>query len=90
MIKWPSSYSNTVSAVSCVGADVGALRKHAGGMFLASDLGSYAAVAAILILKALSYVRADRVARPYRQVQKARSSLQSPLAMKSKISCQRF
>ena len=74
MIKWPSSYSNTVSAVSCVGADV----------------GSYAAVAAILILKALSYVRADRVVRPYRQVQKARSSLQSPLAMKSKISCQRF
>jgi hypothetical protein len=30
---------------------VGALRKHAGGMFLASDLGGYAAVASILILK---------------------------------------
>ena len=27
---------------------VGALRKHAGGMFLASDLGGYAAVASIL------------------------------------------
>ena len=54
MIKWPSSYSNTVSAVSCVGADVGALRKHAGGMFLASDLGGYAAVASILASTALS------------------------------------
>ena len=28
------------------GSGVGALRKHAGGMFLASDLGGYAAVAA--------------------------------------------
>ena len=31
------------------GSGVGALRKHAGGMFLASDLGSYAAVASIWI-----------------------------------------
>ena len=29
--------------------DVDTLRKHAGGMFLASDLGSYAAVASILL-----------------------------------------
>ena len=29
------------------GSGVGALRKHAGGMFLASDLGGYAAVASI-------------------------------------------
>ena len=37
-------------------------------MFLASDLGGYAAVASIWILKALSYVvRADRVVRPYRR-----------------------
>ena len=35
---------------------VGALRKHAGGMFLASDLGGYAAVASILSLKVPSYV----------------------------------
>ena len=34
-----------VSSIS--GSDVGALRKHAGGMFLASDLGGYAAVASI-------------------------------------------
>ena len=39
-----------------VGADVGALRKHAGGMFLASDLGGYAAAASILSLKVPSYV----------------------------------
>ena len=32
---------------------VGALRKHAGGMFLASDLGGYAAVASILIYTAI-------------------------------------
>ena len=31
---------------------VGALRKHAGGMFLASDLGGYAAVASILVFTA--------------------------------------
>ena len=31
------------------GSGVGALRKHAGGMFLASDLGGYAAVVSILI-----------------------------------------
>ena len=31
---------------------VGALRKHAGGMFLASDLGGYAAVASIWIYTA--------------------------------------
>ena len=38
------------------GSGVGALRKHAGGMFLASDLGGYAAVASILSLKVPSYV----------------------------------
>ena len=32
---------------------VGALRKHAGGMFLVSDLGGYAAVASVLIFAAL-------------------------------------
>ena len=32
-----------------ISGSVGALRKHAGGMFLASDLGGYAAVASILI-----------------------------------------
>ena len=31
------------------GSGVGALKKHAGGMFLASDLGGYAAVASIWI-----------------------------------------
>ena len=41
--------------VVCVGSGVGALRKHAGGMFLASDLGGYAAVASILSLKVPSY-----------------------------------
>ena len=35
------------------GSGVGALRKHAGGMFLASDLGGYAAVASILIYTAI-------------------------------------
>ena len=30
---------------------VGALRKHAGGMFLASDLGGYAAVAATSLVR---------------------------------------
>ena len=35
---------------------VGALRKHAGGMFLASDLGGYAAVASIWISTALSRI----------------------------------
>ena len=39
-----------VSSIS--GSDVGALRKHAGGMFLASDLGGYAAVASILVFTA--------------------------------------
>ena len=34
------------------GSGVGALRKHDGGMFLASDLGGYAAVASILIYTA--------------------------------------
>ena len=32
--------------------EVGALRKHAGGMFLASDLGGYAAVASIWVCSA--------------------------------------
>ena len=36
---------------------VGALRKHAGGMFLASDLSGYAAVASIWISAALFEVR---------------------------------
>ena len=40
---------------------VGALRKHAGGMFLASDLGGYAAVASILASAALS---GERIATP--------------------------
>ena len=35
--------------VGLSGSGVGALRKHAGGMFLVSDLGGYAAVASILI-----------------------------------------
>ena len=39
---------------SFVGGDVGALRKHAGGMFLASDLGGYAAVVSILVCTAPS------------------------------------
>ena len=48
------------------GSGVGALRKHAGGMFLASDLGGYAAVASILSLKVPSYtVRAVEDAGPY-------------------------
>ena len=34
------------------GSGVGALRKHAGGMILASDLGGYAAVASILVFTA--------------------------------------
>ena len=34
------------------GSGVGALRKHAGGMFLASVLGGYAAVASILVFTA--------------------------------------
>ena len=38
--------------VGISGSGVGALRKHAGGMFLASDLGGYAAVASILIYTA--------------------------------------
>ena len=45
---------------------VGALRKYAGGIFLASDLGGYAAVASILSLKVPSYaVRAVGDAGPY-------------------------
>ena len=40
---------------------VGALRKHAGGMFLVSDLGGYAAVASILTSTALS---GERIATP--------------------------
>ena len=35
-------------------SDVGALRKHARGMFLAADLGGYAAVASIWICVVLS------------------------------------
>ena len=50
----------------CVGSGVGALRKHAGGMFLASDRGGYAAAASILSLKVPSYaVRAVGDAGPY-------------------------
>jgi hypothetical protein len=40
---------------------VGALRKYAGGIFLASDLGGYAAVASVLIFAALS---GERIATP--------------------------
>ena len=40
------------SGVKFSGSGVGALRKHAGGMFLASDLGGYAAVASILVFTA--------------------------------------
>ena len=47
------SYSDSSSSVAAVsGSGVGALRKHAGGMFLASDLGGYAAVASIWIYTA--------------------------------------
>ena len=34
------------------GSGVGALIKHAGGMFVASDLGGYSAVASILVFTA--------------------------------------
>ena len=47
-----NAFGSTVENVS--GSGVGALRKHAGGMFLASDLGGYAAVASILASAALS------------------------------------
>ena len=55
-------YRGTKLSLPCVrggvtegdGGVVGALRKHAGGMFLASDLGSYAAVASIWIFAAPS------------------------------------
>ena len=40
-----------------ISGSVGALRKHAGGMFLASDLGGYAAVASILVSNAHSRER---------------------------------
>ena len=47
-------YRRTASAAAAQEESqyVGALRKHAGGMFLASDLGGYAAVASIWIYTA--------------------------------------
>ena len=48
-----------------ISGSVGALRKHAGGMFLASDLGGYAAVASILIYTAKLELSQQQICTTY-------------------------
>ena len=48
---WGRDLCSTMLLAFIVSPSVGALRKHAGGMFLASDLGGYAAVAATSLVR---------------------------------------
>ena len=48
-LTFSTADTKALLGVGISGSGVGALRKHAGGMFLASDLGGYAAVVSILI-----------------------------------------
>ena len=51
-LTFSTADTKALLGVGISGSGVGALRKHAGGMFLASDLGGYAAVASILVFTA--------------------------------------
>ena len=51
-LTFSTADTKALLGVGISGSGVGALRKHAGGMFLASDLGGYAAVASIWIYTA--------------------------------------
>ena len=52
-LTFSTADTKALLGVGISGSGVGALRKHAGGMFLASDLGGYAAVVSIWIYTAV-------------------------------------